>query len=129
MFHAAIRKLCSGQFEVKLAYNIKRLGDKIKQAGKKMKWDFEKELQEKFAERDEKGEIKLDENDPSTLFTVADKDKEEFNKAEKEFGEVEIEIERNHITLANLGNMNWSASELTFLEPIYVPLGLVEDEK
>jgi hypothetical protein len=121
-----MQKLTSIPFPVKVGYSIKKITDDLTRQRKVMADEYNAEIVEAHAKRDEKNEIVRPEKGSPGDFIPADPQK--LAEAVEAFGDRSFEIKRNKIRLSELGDVQLSVSELTVLEPLIsdVELGLVE---
>jgi hypothetical protein len=73
----------------------------------------------KYAEKDEKGEIKLTNGAPGT-FTIPDSAKEAFDKDSADLFSIEVKLKWSKLFLEELDEVKLSGSELAALEPVIV---------
>jgi hypothetical protein len=71
-----------------------------------------------YANLDEKGNPKSVEGRPELTDIPVEK-KEEFEKAQEDFGNTEFTVDRQLLTFAILGDQRISAAELFALEPLF----------
>jgi hypothetical protein len=121
-FINALARLAGRPLPVKSAYNVKKWADLVMSARKKISEEYQNEILGQYAEKDEKGAIKLKEPGNPGSYTIPSAELDAFNKATEEFGARTFKLERRKIILEELGNIEISASELTALEPIVTTL-------
>lgn len=117
-FTRAMQKLAQTPMSTKVAYNIKKLADAMNKQREVISQEYQRDIVDKYAKKDEKGELVRPEGQPQGFDIDAEK-VEEFQKVQEDFGKREFTIERFKLTLADLEQVKLSASELTALEPIY----------
>jgi hypothetical protein len=116
-FTNAIRKIANMNLHPRQAYAVKKIGDKLNLQRQKIVEEYRKDVTETFAKRDEQGGIAFN---PMGGFEVADESKEQFAKAQAEFGKRIFTLDRERLVLEQLGDIKLSAVDLTFLEPIII---------
>lgn len=125
-FQLAVQKLADYPFRNQLtAYNVARLFKKFGQEAETAQTLWIKLLKQ-FAELDQNGNFKpleVTQSDGSiskdfNKFVVADEKKDDFKKAEAEFGELEFEVPCTPLKLSDIEMVDCSAKELLALEPI-----------
>lgn len=124
-FVGAMQKLHRANVPGKLAFKIKRLGDALEEKRKKIVSEYQTELAEKFAARDEKGQIKRPEGDPAN-FDIDETKREDFLKAQQTFMTREFTLDIPPLKSMDLEQLSEiTAVELKVLEPVYVDLSVV----
>lgn len=115
-FSESLNKLVKAEIPIAAAYRLKTVVVKASEEQKKFE-DMRKELIDKHAPKNKKGEIIKDENGS---YSVSDKNKEEFFKEIQELLEVEVEFPK--IKISDLGDkLQMSVQDLAALE------GLLEE--
>lgn len=114
-FSPTLQKLARLPLPVKTAYAVKKIADAIHSEQKRMREAFNKEILEPLAKKNEKGELIKDETGD---VQIDDAKKEEFEAAQKAFGERSFRIDRYKLKLDLFESINLSASELSALDPI-----------
>jgi rubrerythrin len=124
-FIRAIQKLSQTPMNVKVAYNIKKLTDRLQSALNQAKKEY-KDMLETHAQKDEKGEFLRPENDPTGFVPILP---EEFAKAQREFSAKEAVIDRPKLMVHDLVDVKLSASELSTLDPLLTDLEVVAGQE
>lgn len=126
-FHQALRKLANHPFkDVKSLYNVTRIVKLVQQEGKQCDELFLKVLKG-YADLDEKGEIKpINPTSPNT-FSVPDSKKEEWEKAAKDFHEIEVKFERHKVTPEECVLAGLTANDMVELDPMLSELSTKPD--
>lgn len=91
------------------AYTIKKMYQAVKETLADTRELYKKEIADVFAKRDEKGEYTME------SFEVEETKKEEFKKAEEDFSEVLVKLERPFLTLHNIRDAKLSGSDIESL--------------
>lgn len=124
-FVGAMQKLHRASVPGKLAFKIKRLGDALEEKRKAIVSEYQSELAEKFAARDEKGQIKRPAGDEAN-FDIDEAKRADFVKAQQAFMTREFSIEVPPLKSMDLENLpEITALDLKVLEPVYVDLSVV----
>ena len=124
-FAPTMRKLSMAPAPIELANRFRKINDEIASFLENSTKVFQAEIVEKFAKKDEKGEI-VWLNGEKTNYDIADGKLEEFQKAMADWDVKEIKIERKPLKLHELGRFYFapdkqlSAAELRLLEGIFV---------
>jgi hypothetical protein len=108
----AMEKLTNMPTDGKTAYRIKTINAELKKARVKISDEYEKEICEKYAERDAEGKYDRQTFKPKKEM-IAD-----FKKDQDEFGKRTVEIERPKLTMADIKDTKLTANDLEALEPI-----------
>lgn len=116
-----MHKLSSAPTDGHTAYFIKQMNAAIKPLREKIVKEYEADVMEKFAKRDEHGKF-----DKQTFQPMDDKE-EEFKKAQDEFEARTLEIDRPKFTAKFLKDVRLSALELEALDPILDGASFEED--
>jgi len=111
-FQSAMHKLSSAPTDGHTAYFIKQMNAALKPLRERIVKEYESDVMEKFAQRDEHGKF-----DKQTFQPIADKE-EEFKKAQDEFEARTVEIDRPQLPARILKDVRLSALELEALDPI-----------
>ena len=120
-FQSLMQKLASTPTSTKVACHIHQIVKRVSKAREQIKQEYIKEIQDVFAERDEKGEIV---STPEMPFTVPDDKIADYKKAYAAFGDRDALIQWSPLTSQHLSDMKVSASELDLLGELFC-----EDEK
>lgn len=115
-FVTAFQRLAGTQFSAQVAYKIKKLADHITRAKKQIAVEYEA-LVNQYAKKDEHGNLVKPEGGMG--FDVEESKQEEFIKAQEEFGKKEFTLEYEPFYLYEFGNAQFTAADLSFLEPIW----------
>lgn len=115
-FLQAFQKLVHAQLPVKVSYQVKKIADAIHKSRDQVKAEYHAEIIAKFAQKDEKGEPKLDAD--GSNFLPIDGQKEALDKAHAEFGEKTLEIARPKILACLIEKVAMTAAELAMLDPV-----------
>lgn len=122
-FNVAFQTLSVQTLPVKVAYNIKKMADRLHQVRKQIGADYQKFIVEKFAKKNEDGSLAhpkdKDGNEMLDQFEPDETKKEDMQREIESFGETEITIEREKLILEDLGTAELSAAELSALEPVF----------
>jgi hypothetical protein len=118
-FVMAMQKLTGAQFDVKTAYSVKKLADALQSAKNKVHQEYEKEVLQKYADKDEAGKLKQP-------IHLPDEVKDAFLAAQEEFGKRTLTIDRGRLTMDQLGRIQLSAQDLSALEELISENGLDE---
>lgn len=117
-FFEALGKLYHADLSPKTAYRVKRIGDKVESELKNGRL-LHQNLVKKYAEKDEKGEVKLTDGRPGT-FTIPDAQKEAFQKEQAELFDIAFMLKWDKLYLEELAETKLSASDLAVLSPLIV---------
>lgn len=117
-FQMTLQKLYNTPTNNKSAGKIGHIVKLVQDALNKMRQDFQSEIVEKFAKRDAEGKIVRPDGEPLG-FDLDETKKDEFNKAQENFGKTEVTIDWNPLNPEDMVDMKLSASELTSLESLY----------
>lgn len=112
-----IGKIFSTPLKGKTTLKMKKIFDCLISQSKIIQEEAAKELEEKFAKRDDKGEVIRPEKDPFG-FEVDEAKGEEFATAREAFNKKEFVLHRPKMTLDELSDIKFTVTELTTLEPI-----------
>lgn len=115
-FIRSMQKLAQTPMDPKAAYSIKRIADKLNSQRKAISEEYQKQIVELYAVKDENGGLKMKED--GNGFVIVDGKEEEFKAQEKLFGEKTFKIERNKLHIEMLTAVKLSAAELSVLDPI-----------
>ena len=113
------------------AYKVKKLLDFLDRKGKEVQKRYLSEILEKFAERDEKGEIIYGEGNQG--FKIKEAEQDSYQKAQEEFDLEEFVligangVPASKLQLQDLAPITFSAQEIATLEPL-VDLSSLENE-
>lgn len=120
-FTRAMQELNSAKVEAKLSYDLQKITEKLTKAQKEINKEYQDTIVNVYAQKDEKGEVKFGKQGVE----ICEGKKEEFQKAVEAFGDKEVEIDRNPITLGRLAQsgVKLSAAQMGQLTSI-----IVEDE-
>ena len=102
------------------ARKIRKMKEAIKRARDQIAKDWQDEVVEKFAKRDESGNIKVEpisELNPMG-FVLDETKKDEFQKFYETFGERKAQIDRLPLNMVDLKDMRISARDEEILAPI-----------
>ena len=113
-FVRVLQKIAATPNDPYAAYRIRNASRAIQEMQGKIRFQYKEEIQSKYAERDERGVIILDE--AGTGFKV--KDAEGFDKASVVFGERAADMDAKKILFEDLAKIQLSPSELEILSPI-----------
>jgi len=100
----ALSKLMNANLDIKIAYTLGRIANKIGQELKTVE-DLRVKLVEKYGDKDEKGQ-----------HVVPEDKKEEFWTEYSELLEAEVELDFNKITLEKLAKVNMTPAEMIYLD-------------
>lgn len=112
-FFQSLNKIMRAEIPVKLAWKLKGMAKFLDDQNKTYD-DMRKELLKKHGEKDDKGELKMDERG-QVVFKEDGKDK--FIKEHRELLEQPVEI-KDKIKLSDINGIKLSASDLLVLEDI-----------
>ena len=115
-FMQAVQRLAGLQLHAKAVYSLKKIVDDLNAKKKVIADEYDADILEKFATRDEKGVI-IRSDDGG--FTPKEELSDEFHKAQEAFGEREFTINREKLHLAMLGDARLSVNELNVIEPLF----------
>jgi hypothetical protein len=110
----ALSKLNGAQLDSKTAYRVKKLHDAFESQMKKIRKAYTDEVVDKFAEKDEKGNL-IPEQCPWGFKLKADVKQEDFDAANDEFHKREAIIDRPALTFGDLNGVKISAAEISAL--------------
>jgi hypothetical protein len=111
-----ISKISSAPTSNKNACHIHNIVKRINQVREKMLADFDKELTQVYAKKDEKG--KLIDDGQGGLEIIDDK-RDEFLKKQDEFGEREFTIDYRPLTPTVLADVKLTAEDIGQLGPLF----------
>lgn len=114
-FHMAVRKLTGAPLPIKTAYNVKRIVDKLMSAQKSLAKRYQKQIVPEYCEMDGDKPKLTNPQDPASYIV---KNVEGLKGAQTKFDAEVIEIDRNKLSLEDLGAIQFSAHELMVLEPL-----------
>lgn len=114
-FAQAMQKLSNQAYPAKTAYSLKKLVDSMTIQRKAIQTEYQT-LIDKYAKRDEKGEMIRPDGPQS--FDLDPAQKEAYDAEEAAFGKTEFTIERPKLMLDMLGEQQFSATDLSALEPL-----------
>lgn len=108
-----LQKLAQKSLKAKVAFQVSRL---LKEADKEVKEfnDTRIKLINKYGEKDETGELKVDETGNCR---IPPESMTEFNNEMSELLNSEIEINANKLNFDDLGDVEFTPSEVIVLEP------------
>jgi hypothetical protein len=122
-FNVAFQNLSVQALPVKVAYNIKKMADKLHEVRKQIALDYQKEIVEIFAKKNPDGTLAhpkdKDGNELKDQFEPDETQKEAMAKAVDNFGEKTVSIDRQKLILEDLGAVQLSAAELSAVEPLF----------
>lgn len=118
-FTQAVQRLANTPMNLRMAYSFKKIADAAIKLKKQIAKEYETDLLNKYAKKDEHGKLVVAESHEG--FVVDDANKEAFNKAEKEFGERTASLGREKISLAFLDGygLKLTPADLKALECIF----------
>jgi hypothetical protein len=115
-FLGALQKLVRAPLPVKTAYQVKKWADEMNKARTAIVLAYKLDIAKRFGKMDESGNVIFAEDGS---FDVPEELKEEFFKAQKEFGEKLFKFERYKIWIHELNEVKGiSAQELNALMPL-----------
>lgn len=122
----ALSRLKNMQLGVKTSYKISYIADHVERHVKQGREIFGK-IAKKYAELDEKGNLKPQLNDkdlpiPGTFIFKSDEDRESFDKEQEEFMNIEHEINKTPFSIDELGEVHLSANDISALKPLFSDL-------
>lgn len=121
-FIDAMHFLTTQTFPVKVAYNIKKVADKLEAVKKKIALEYQNEIVEKFAKKNADGSLAhpkdADGKEITEQFDLDETQKDAMKAAVEAFGDKTVDIDRYKITIEELGNVELTASHLSALDPI-----------
>jgi hypothetical protein len=109
---SAIQKIANTQLPIKVAYNVKKLVDQMTIARKKIGEEYQKEVVDLFAVKEE--------GKPDS---IPDDKKEEMEKAQAAFGEKIVEIDRPKIHVHEIQNVQLTVRELSAIDALIADEG------
>jgi hypothetical protein len=118
-FMNVMQKLTSTPLPTKVAYQIKRISEGLQQVRNRISDEYETEILNKFAKKNEDGSIFRPDGQGPNGFEIPDEQKAAFQEAQEKFGLREFTLDRFPVPLSALETMRLSVGELTHLEPIY----------
>ena len=117
-FMMALQKMAGQPLnDKKVAYRFKKISDKIISAKNKIRDHYQKEIAQKYGEMDTKGNLIPDTNEYGYKLK-ADVDNAELQKDLEAFGEHEIEIDREKLSLSDFDEIKVAPSEFSALDCI-----------
>ena len=112
-FVQSFQKLSSQSFGMQTAYKIKLIGEKLMKQREKVQGEY-RELVEKYATRDEKGEMVHPDPKDTNGFDVKPELMEEYKAAETAFGLREFTVNVSQLTVKELDRERRSIGTLSF---------------
>ena len=112
----ALQKLVRTPLNTQVAYRVKKIADAYSKAREQIGKEYQEQVVEKFAEKDEKGVI-IPDAESLGGFKINETDTTEFVAIHEAFGMKDFVIERDPLWVGDLGDVKFSALELTTLEP------------
>lgn len=116
-FLRTIQKVAAIPTNPKTAYKIKKLVDAIQRQKKIISGEYQKEIVDTYALKDEKGELVKPKEGPHEFEVIPEK-REEFQTAQNDFSTRTFKIDRTPLTIDELGDMKITAAEINNLGPI-----------
>lgn len=119
-FVQALVSLTKTPMNLKLAYQFKKVTDDVNKLKRTIAKEYEAELVAKYAKKDDQGQLVV--NSAMEGIEVDEKYKEEFEKAEEDFGQKEVILDRDQISLLVLSRhfVSIAPASLNALEPIFL---------
>lgn len=117
-FAQVMGKVSNTPTSLQNAAQIRNLVKAVNDAGEMISKAYGEEILEKYAKRDEKGEIIRPEGDPAG-FTPDETKLDEFMQAQEEFGNREADIHYRPLTPAILADVKLTARELDLLGTLF----------
>ncbi len=114
-FQSGFSKLLNTSYDPKVAYHIKRIGDKIESEAKTAQELFIK-MVKKNGDFDEK----------TGQFKIKDENKDSWIKEVQEFSEIKFTIEKRKLNVAELNGVQLTPNEMLALEPVLFGLEALE---
>src|SRR3954469_15080704 len=110
-FGMAMQKLVSTPCEQKLAYALKKINDAMSKGKKQIIDEYRRDILDVYAVKDEKGDIKVKE-DNEEEFVCQEGKQTELEGVSQKFWEREVTIDRAKIPLGDLASIKLTAIEL-----------------
>ncbi len=118
-FGQAMSKLVSTPVDQKTAYSIKKINDEFGVIKKKIAAEYQTEIIDVYANKNEKGELELDKENPGQ-FVPKENMVTALEQANDAFWNKQAKVDRPRLYLRDLEQIKFSAMELTKLEALYV---------
>ena len=116
-FVQSFQKLSSQSFGMQTAYKIKLIGEKLMKQREKVQGEY-RELVEKYATRDERGEMVHPDPKDTNGFDVKPELMEEYKAAETAFGLREFTVNVSQLTVKELEKCEFTPAELSQLDAL-----------
>lgn len=127
LFMPAFDKLTNNpNLPPKVSYNISKIAAKVRPQVELAQEEF-LAIVNKYAERDEKGEVKPDMKRGPGTFSVPKENEVAYVEAMIAFDAKHIEIDRNPLSFNDLEKANLAPNEWLGLEPLIVEMALVDN--
>lgn len=114
-----IQKIANTPTSVANANRIRKLVKELQGVRERVSKEYQTEIVDKFADKDENGKAKTDGNSPSG-FAMSEENTAKMPAALEEFGKTEAEIEAMPLNASCLSDVKLSATELESLHGMYL---------
>lgn len=105
-FQKVLQKLETAATDGFTAYRIRKIATKLKSYREQIANEYKKQIMDKYAKRDEKGEYKEED------FVPMEDKVNEYNKALEDFGKNEVFVDRHPLTIADIKDIKITAEEM-----------------
>lgn len=123
-FLSALRKLIHTPLPGEVAYKVRQISKVVEANLKTIATEYESTILAKYAEKDEHGKpIKSSQFEEG--FKVDDKMKADFDQAHETFGNTDVNLLIQKISLKELGDNPFTAKDMDALDPILHVLSAV----